>query len=170
MLAILDPDNVFIFGTAGYTPIPYWSVQQSEVTPACRLDATNATSISKVVKTSKLMDCPFTVKSGGHVAFAGGSSIQDGILVNLAPLNQVTLSEDRTTASVGPGNTWYDVYNVLDAKNVSVVGGREAGVGVGGLTLGGKILRRIPYNSTTMTLNSIFRRDLVLFWSIWLGL
>jgi hypothetical protein len=59
------------------------------------------------------------------------------MLVNLSPLNQVVLSEDRTTTSIGPGNTWFDVYNVLDAKNVSVVGGREAGVGVGGLTLGG---------------------------------
>ncbi|KAF8860019.1 FAD-binding domain-containing protein [Acephala macrosclerotiorum] len=139
LLSILNPGNVSIFGTAGYTPIPYWSVQQFEVTPACRLDATSATSISKLVKISKLTNCPFAVKSGGHVAFAGGSSIQNGMLVNLAPLNQVTLNKDRTTASVGPGNTWYDVYIVLDAKNLSVVGGREAGVGVGGLTLGGGI-------------------------------
>jgi hypothetical protein len=50
----------------------------------------------------------------------------------------VELSEDRITTSVGPGNNWHDVYRQLDPKNVSVVGGREAGVGVGGLTLGGE--------------------------------
>lgn len=72
------------------------------------------------------------------MSFAGGSSIQDGILINLAPLDQMTLSADRKTTSIGPGNKWYDVYSVLDAQNVSVVGGREAGVGTGGLTLGGK--------------------------------
>lgn len=78
------------------------------------------------------------MKSGGHAAFAGASSTQGGILVNLAPLNQVSLSADRTTTSIGPGNTWGDVYKVLDPLGVSVVGGREAGVGVGGLLLGGK--------------------------------
>jgi FAD/FMN-containing dehydrogenase len=51
----------------------------------------------------------------------------------------VELSDDRATTKVGPGNTWYDVYRQLDPKGVSVVGGREAGVGVGGLTLGGKL-------------------------------
>jgi FAD/FMN-containing dehydrogenase len=55
----------------------------------------------------------------------------------MAKLNMVVLSEDRSTAAIGPGNTWYDVYKVLDPLGVSVVGGREAGVGVGGLTLGG---------------------------------
>jgi FAD/FMN-containing dehydrogenase len=59
-------------------------------------------------------------------------------------LNMVKLSEDRSTASVGPGNTWYDVYTKLDPLKVSVVGGREAGVGVGGLILGGKSLSRDP--------------------------
>lgn len=139
LLSILDHGNVSIAGTADYVPIPYWSVQQAEVVPACRVDAESAKTISTVVKVSRLTNCPFNVKSGGHAAFAGGSSIEDGILINLAPMNQVTLSADRLTASIGPGNNWYDVYQVLDPKNVSIIGGREAGVGVGGLTLGGGI-------------------------------
>jgi hypothetical protein len=93
-----------------------------------------------VLQVSKVTSCPFTVKSGGHAAFAGGSSIQDGILINLAKMNEVTLSADRKTTRVGPGNVWSDVYKVLDPLGVSVVGGREAGVGVGGLTLGGELL------------------------------
>jgi FAD/FMN-containing dehydrogenase len=80
------------------------------------------------------------VKSGGHAAFAGASSIENGILVNLAKLNEVTLSGDRKTTRVGVGNVWSDVYEVLDPLGVSVVGGREAGVGVGGLTLGGRLM------------------------------
>lgn len=91
------------------------------------------------MKVSRLTKCPFAVKSGGHAAFAGGSSIEKGILVNLGRMNMVELSDDRATTKVGPGNTWYDVYRQLDPKRVSVVGGREAGVGVGGLTLGGKL-------------------------------
>lgn len=56
-----------------------------------------------------------------------------------AKINTVQLSADRGTVSIGPGNKWYDVYQVLDPLGISVVGGREAGVGVGGLTLGGGI-------------------------------
>lgn len=40
---------------------------------------------------------------------------------------------------VGTGNTWIDVYDYLTPKNLSVVGGRVAAIGTGGLTLGGGI-------------------------------
>ncbi|KAL2064193.1 hypothetical protein VTL71DRAFT_4687 [Oculimacula yallundae] len=139
LLSILVPAAVSIATSPDYQSIPYWSVQQSEVTPACRIDVRRAEDISTTVKVSKLTQCPFAVRSGGHAAFAGGSSIQNGILINLAKLNEVTLSKDRKTTRVGPGNNWYDVYQVLDPLGVSVVGGREAGVGTGGLILGGGI-------------------------------
>jgi hypothetical protein len=41
-------------------------------------------------------------------------------------------------ARVGPGANWGQVYGVLDPLNISVVGGRSAEVGVGGVILGGK--------------------------------
>lgn len=126
-------------GEPAYRPLAYWSVQQAEVTPACRIDVRSAKSIATTVKVAKMTECPFAVKGGGHAAFAGGSSIQNGILINIGPLNVVDVSEDRKTTAVGPGNTWYDVYLKLDPLGLSVVGGREAGVGVGGLTLGGML-------------------------------
>ena len=86
------------------------------------------------------------MKSGGHAAFAGGSSIENGILINLAKMNEVTLSADRKTTRVGPGNNWGDVYETLDPLGVSVVGGRESGVGVGGLTLGGEFSELVEGN------------------------
>ena len=138
-LAILLPDEHSAVGQADYAPLPYWSVQQSEVVPACRIDVSSAKSISTVVKVAQLTKCPFNVKSGGHAAFAGGSSIQDGVLINLGRLNSVTVSDNRKTVSVGPGQTWFDVYKVLDPLGLSVVGGREAGVGIGGFLLGGGI-------------------------------
>lgn len=39
---------------------------------------------------------------------------------------------------VGAGNRWLDVYSKLDPMGLSVVGGRVAEIGVGGLTLGGE--------------------------------
>lgn len=81
---------------------------------------------------------PFAVRSGGHSPNPGFSSIQDGILIDLFQLNEITVSDDRETVSVGPGQRWGDVYNTLDAYDVSVIGGRIPNVGVGGLILGGK--------------------------------
>ncbi|KAM3072130.1 hypothetical protein ACMFMG_008590 [Clarireedia jacksonii] len=139
LLSISLPQQFTSPQSANYSPLPYWSVQQALVVPACRIDVASARNISTVIQISKLTQCPFVVKSGGHAAEAGTSSIQDGILINLAKLNTVELSEDRSTVAIGSGNNWYDVYTVLDSLGVSVVGGREAGVGVGGLTLGGGI-------------------------------
>ncbi|KAK7450945.1 FAD binding domain-containing protein [Colletotrichum acutatum] len=81
----------------------------------------------------------FTVKSGGHMAFAGGSNIEDGVTVDLARINQVTVSDDRQTVSIGPGNRWYNVSQVLDPLGLAVVGGRVNDVGVSGLILRGGI-------------------------------
>ncbi|TGO15658.1 hypothetical protein BTUL_0037g00090 [Botrytis tulipae] len=139
VLSVLSPTKLTTPSSPSYIPLPYWSVQQAEVVPSCRFDVTIPQDISTTIKISQLTDCPFAVKSGGHASFAGASSIKNGILVNLQNLNTVQLSADRGTVSIGPGNTWYDVYRVLDPLGISVVGGREAGVGVGGLTLGGGI-------------------------------
>jgi FAD/FMN-containing dehydrogenase len=95
--------------------------------------------VSLAVLTVQVTQCQFAVKSGGHAAFTGASNINDGLTIDLMKLNQVTVSEDKTQTSIGPGNTWFDVYTKLEVMGFSVIGGRVSGIGVGGLTLGGGI-------------------------------
>lgn len=90
-----------------------------------------------MVLLSRLTNCPFAVTSGGHAAFAGASNSKGGITVNLKKLTKIELAEDGKIAHIQPGNRWGDVYSFLDPKGVTVVGGRAADVGVGGLTTGG---------------------------------
>lgn len=71
--------------------------------------------------------------------FKGASNTFGGITIDLSNLNTLQISEDRKTASLGPGNRWEAVFDFLDPYNVTVVGGRNAGVGVGGFLLGGGI-------------------------------
>ena len=52
-------------------------------------------------------------------------------------MEQVSVSKDRTTTSIGPGARWVDAYLVLDAMGLAISGGRVASVGVAGLTTGG---------------------------------
>ncbi|KAH9906745.1 FAD-binding domain-containing protein [Xylariomycetidae sp. FL2044] len=116
----------------------YWSNQQAEVLPACIFQPGSAGEVAVHVLVSRLASCPFAVKGGGHASFAGGSSIGGGITVSLELLNDTHVPDaDRSIASVGAGSRWGDVYAALERHHLTVVGGRDADVGVGGLTLGG---------------------------------
>jgi len=77
------------------------------------------------------------VRSGGHNPAPGFSNIDDGILIDLSGLDEVTYNSSNGTVVVGTGNRWLHVYQVLGAFNMTVVGGRTPEIGVGGLTLGG---------------------------------
>lgn len=81
--------------------------------------------------------CNFAVRSGGHGIIEGSANIAGGITIDLRALNRIEIVGSIT--SVGAGATWDGVYAKLDPLNLSVAGGRNAGVGVGGLTTGGGI-------------------------------
>lgn len=117
----------------------YWSRLQADTRPACFMTPASTTDVSAFIKALTSLSAAFTVKSGGHTAFAGGSNIENGVTVDLAHLNQVIVSADRQTVSIGPGNRWYNVSQVLDPLGLAVVGGRVSDVGVSGLILGGGI-------------------------------
>lgn len=91
----------------------------------------------KVVTT--ITNCNFAIKSHGHAPAAGVANIANGVLLDMASINQTVISEDRNTATVGTGSTWVGAYRFLQPYNKTVAGGRNGAVGVGGLTLGGGI-------------------------------
>lgn len=117
----------------------HWSQQQTDVRSVCRVAPSAAVDVSATLLTLKTLSCQFAVKSGGHASFKGASNIDEGVTIDLVNLKQITLSADKTQASIGPGNRWLDVYSTLDPLGVSVAGGRVEDIGVGGLTLGGGI-------------------------------
>ncbi|EEQ32090.1 hypothetical protein McanMca71_001675 [Microsporum canis] len=117
----------------------FWSAQQSETSPACFFRPASSQDVATAVWTSRRTGCPFAAKSGGHAAMAGASNIASGITIDFSSLKNVAVSKDRRTVSVGPGNTWFDVYTRLQKEDLVVIGGRVADIGVGGLTLGGGI-------------------------------
>ncbi|KAH8769239.1 hypothetical protein BGZ57DRAFT_987095 [Hyaloscypha finlandica] len=120
-----------------YQESRYWSIFQAADTPTCRFAPINPLGVSLAVLTVQVTQCEFAVKSGGHGMFSGASNIDGGLTIDLLKLNQVTVSADQTQTSIGSGNRWVDVYSALDLKGLSVIGGRVADIGVGGLTLGG---------------------------------
>lgn len=84
------------------------------------------------------MQATFAVRSAGHNPNPKASSVgAEGVLLDLSALNEIELSSDGSSVSVGPGATWDQVYKSLEVHSLTAVGGRVAGVGVGGLILGG---------------------------------
>lgn len=137
----------FLFGSTvsleGQTPYDqfinsFWSGIQIDVTPSCVFAPSKPADLSVLLLISRLTQCPFALRSGGHAAFAGASSIEGGITVSLARFNEISLSKDRKVAAVGSGNVWGTVYEYLEPYDLTVIGGRLYDVGVGGLTLGGE--------------------------------
>lgn len=117
----------------------FWSQQQSGTQPACIFQPRNAEQVSIAVLLARYTVCPFAIKSGGHGAFAGSSSIESGFNIDLDRLKSITLTADKKVAKIGPGNRWFDVYDSLEPHGLAVIGGRVADIGVGGLTLGGML-------------------------------
>jgi FAD/FMN-containing dehydrogenase len=76
---------------------------------------------------------PIAVRSGGH-CFAGRSTTE-GMLLDVSPLQSVTVEGGRAT--VGAGARLGDVYDALDAHGLTIPAGCGPTVGIAGLTLGG---------------------------------
>lgn len=55
----------------------------------------------------------------------------------MSRFGEVSYDASSSTAVIGAGLVWDDVYEVLEEQGVIVVGGRVTGVGVAGFTLGG---------------------------------
>ncbi|OAL28157.1 hypothetical protein AYO20_09576 [Fonsecaea nubica] len=119
--------------------LKYLTAQSAALVPAVQVFPEDAKDIATILQTARDQQVPFAVKAGGHGVYAGASSIQDGILIDLSRINSVKVAPDRKSVFVGAGAKWGDVYGRLDALGVSVPGGRISTVGVGGLTLGGGI-------------------------------
>ena len=79
-------------------------------------------------------------------------------------MNSVTFENSANTVSVGPGARWQSVYDALDPYGLSVQGGRNGRVGVGGFLTGGAFNHiHIPKSATDeadlQEVSDFFRRS-----------
>lgn len=94
---------------------------------------------------------PAYANIGRHTPFKGAATLDQGIVIDLARLPSAGLSRDGKTMTVSPARKWDDLYEELDPLNLTVIGGRVAGVGVGGLVLGCKLYFRVAHGDLTST-------------------
>lgn len=110
--------------------------------PECVTQPGSSDGVSQVLHILREQNCPFAVKSGGHSAYPGASTLDGGAVIDLSRLNSIQVSDDESAVSVGTGSTWTNVYSVLEKRGLLAVGGRAGSVGVGGFVLGGMFTYR----------------------------
>ncbi|HEU0286503.1 MAG TPA: FAD-binding oxidoreductase, partial [Nocardioidaceae bacterium] len=81
-------------------------------------------------------DLPIAVRGGGH-SVAGRSLVDDGLVLDLRGMADITVDADRRVARIGGGAIWTDVDRATQAHGLATTGGRVSTTGVAGLTLGG---------------------------------
>lgn len=129
------------FGSALHYPgsdnFTIWDAKQQEVHPACRVEPSSANEVSKILNILVDHWCYFSVKGGGHSRNPGDSNSVRGVTVDLDRMRSVDILDNGTKARVGGGANTFQVYQALESRNLSFVGGRVGTVGLGGFTLGG---------------------------------
>jgi len=100
-----------------------------------------AKSDSDVIESIKLAvenNLELAIKSGGH-SFAGYSSSEGGIVLDLRQFNKIDINEKDKTVWVGTGVTAGELTTELDKYNLAIGFGDTGSVGIGGITLGGGV-------------------------------
>ncbi|CBX90591.1 similar to FAD binding domain containing protein [Plenodomus lingam JN3] len=106
--------------------------------PTCVAHPENTKEVAAIVKIlSQSNSVEFAIRSGGHNTNRGFADIKEGITIDLSLMNTVELRHSENIVTVGPGTRWQSVYDALDLYSLTVQGGRNGLVGVGGFLTGG---------------------------------
>ncbi|PBK61210.1 FAD dependent oxidoreductase [Armillaria solidipes] len=134
--AVSSATDVYYPGSSSYVADNEHYATSSSQASKCSVEPGSPEDVGVILGILGKTKTPFAIKGGGHATNQGFSSTT-GVQIAMTRFNEVTYDPATQTAVIGAGNIWDDVYEILDAQGVNVVGGRVTGIGVAGLTLGG---------------------------------
>jgi FAD/FMN-containing dehydrogenase len=114
------------------------------------------TDVSATIALARRLGVETAARSGGH-CFAGRSSTS-GIVIDVSPMHSVSVSGG--VATVGPGTRLGDLYDSLQAQQLTIAAGCGPSVGIAGLTLGGGV--GIPGRMYGLTCDQLLGAQIVL--------
>jgi hypothetical protein len=104
--------------------------------PALIARCANPDDVAMAIGFARDHDLPLAVRGGGHNG-AGLGTCDDGVVIDLGPLNEVQVDPSTRTVRAGGGSTWGMVDRATNAHGLATPSGIIGTTGVGGLTLGG---------------------------------
>ncbi|KAI0171064.1 hypothetical protein BJ166DRAFT_211070 [Pestalotiopsis sp. NC0098] len=137
------PGQVVAEGDTGYEAEidRSWSITSRNPATAY-VHLTNADEVAKALFIVKETESRFAIRSGGHNANPGFSSVpsadEAGVILDVSRLKSKRLDAESGTAHLGAGNNWLEIFTWLEEQKLSVIGSREGRVGLSGFLLGGQ--------------------------------
>lgn len=133
----VDSENVIYYkaGDAEYENLRKGFNKRVDKKPALIALCKNTNGVAEAVQYAAKDNLPITVKSGGH-CMEGFSCNNGGMVINMSAMKNIEwLNSD--TVKLNPGCKLSEIYDALLPKKKIIPGGSCAGVGIGGLVLGG---------------------------------
>ncbi len=104
--------------------------------PALIARCHSVADVTASVDLAREQGLPVAVRGGGHNV-AGLASVDDGLMIDLSPMNAIHVDPSARTARVQGGATWGDVDQKTQEFGLATPSGIISTTGVGGLSLGG---------------------------------
>ena len=104
--------------------------------PSLIVRAANTDDVVRGVRFATSEGLPIAVRGGSH-SIAGFSTCDDGVVIDLSLMNDVSVDAGARCASAGGGTTWATFDAATQAHGLATTGGLVSSTGLGGFALGG---------------------------------
>jgi len=104
--------------------------------PAVIASAHTIEDVQQVVAFAEQREILLALRGGSH-SFAGHSTCDGGIVLDLSPMRHLRIDSARHLAVAGPGLRWADLDAATQQHGLAVTWGQISHTGIAGLTLGG---------------------------------
>jgi len=106
--------------------------------PALIAQCTSVADVVAAVRFARERDLLVAVRGGGH-GVSGAAVCDDGLVIDLSPMQDIGVDPQARTATAQPGVLWGELDGATQAHGLATVGGIVTHTGIAGLTLGGGI-------------------------------
>ena len=107
-----------------------------ERTPTLIACCASSTDVAAAIKLARAEALPLSVRGGGH-GVAGNAICQDGLVIDLSHMKQISVDPDAREITAEPGVLWGEFDQAAEIYGLATTGGQVSHTGIAGLTLGG---------------------------------
>lgn len=104
--------------------------------PALITQCGSASDVADATRLAQKLGLEVAVRGGGHNV-AGRATIDDGVMIDLAPMKGVHVDPQHRRVRAQGGVTWGELNRETQRHGLAVTGGVVSSTGIAGLTLGG---------------------------------